>query len=81
MYIKGLRADYYRCGRVDHPYKNPPTGLGESELLVLATQHDPIPVDNFKNYKVSVRREARHSVVLVCDASGTWALLENIGCS
>ncbi|MEO6824400.1 MAG: hypothetical protein ABI167_06680 [Nitrosospira sp.] len=62
-------------------YKNPPSELGESELLVLATRHDPVLLENFKNYKVRVLREARHSVVLVCDASGTRALLEDAGCT
>jgi hypothetical protein len=62
-------------------YKNPPSELGESELLVLATQHDPVLLENFKNYKIRVLREARHSAVLVCDASGTRALLEDAGCT
>jgi hypothetical protein len=62
-------------------YKNPPSQLGESELLVLATRHDPVLLENFKNYKVRVLREARHSVVLVCNASGTRALLEDAGCT
>jgi hypothetical protein len=62
-------------------YKNPPTGLNERELLTLATRHDPALVDNFKDYTVRVLRHARHSVVLVCDTSGTRALLEDAGCS
>ena len=62
-------------------YKNPPTGLNERELLTLATRHDPALVDNFKDYTVRVLRQSRHSVVLVCDTSGTRALLEDAGCS
>lgn len=62
-------------------YKNPPPELGESELLTLATRHDPILLENFKSYKVRVLRNDRHSVVLVCDATGTHALLEDAGCS
>lgn len=62
-------------------YKNPPPELGESELLTLATRHDPILLENFKGYKVRVLRNDRHSVVLVCDATGTHALLEDAGCS
>ncbi|MEO7559846.1 MAG: hypothetical protein ABIT23_06290 [Nitrosospira sp.] len=62
-------------------YKNPPLELGESELLTLATRHDPILLENFKGYKVRVLRNDRHSVVLVCDATGTHALLEDAGCS
>jgi hypothetical protein len=62
-------------------YKNPPPELGESELLTLATRHDPILLENFKGYKVRVLRNERHSVVLVCNATGTLALLEDAGCS
>jgi hypothetical protein len=62
-------------------YKNPPLELSESELLTLATRHDPILLENFKDYKVRVLRQERHSVVLVCDASGRRALLEDAGCS
>ena len=62
-------------------YKNPPLELSESELLTLATRHDPILLENFKDYKVRVLRQERHSVVLVCDAAGRRALLEDAGCS
>ncbi|SFN46646.1 hypothetical protein [Nitrosospira briensis] len=62
-------------------YKNPPLELSESELLTLATRHDPVLLENFKDYKVRVLRQERHSVVLVCDASGSRALLEDAGCS
>ena len=62
-------------------YKNPPPELGEGELLTLATRHDPILLENFKGYKVRVLRNERHSVVLVCNAAGTHALLEDAGCS
>ncbi|ARO88348.1 hypothetical protein EBAPG3_011495 [Nitrosospira lacus] len=62
-------------------YKDPPPGLSERELLALATRHDPILLENFKGYKVRVLRYERHSVVLVCDATGTHALLEDAGCS
>jgi hypothetical protein len=62
-------------------YKNPPSGLNDRQLLTLATRHDPALLDNFKGYTVRVLRYARHSVVLVCDSSGTRALLEDTGCS
>lgn len=61
-------------------YKNPPD-LGDSELLELATRHDPVLLENFQGYKLRVLRQERHSVVLVCDATGTRALLEDTGCS
>lgn len=62
-------------------YKNPPSGLGEQELLVFATRHDPALLENFKGYKVRVLRRERHSVVLICDAHGARALLEDAGCT
>ena len=62
-------------------YKNPPSGLSDWQLLTLATRHDPALLDNFKGYRVRVLRQARHSVVLVCDTSGTRALLEDAGCT
>jgi hypothetical protein len=62
-------------------YKNPPLGLSDRQLLTLATRHDPALLDNFKGYSVRVLRQARHSIVLVCDTSGTRALLEDVGCS
>ena len=60
-------------------YKNPPTGLDERELLTLSTRHDPALLDNFKGYTIRVLRQSRHSVVLVCDATGSRALLEDAG--
>jgi len=62
-------------------YKNLPPGLDEKELLMRATQHDPALLRAFKGYKVRVLRQDKHSVVLVCDASGQRALLEDAGCS
>ena len=62
-------------------YKNPPPELNDRELLKLTTRHDPALLDNFKDYTVRVLRQARHSVVLVCDTSGARALLEDAGCS
>ncbi len=62
-------------------YKNPPPDLSESELLVLATRHDPVLLENFNGYKVRVLRQDRHSVVLVCDSTGAHALLEDAGCT
>ena len=62
-------------------YKNPPPDLSESELLTLATRHDPVLLENFKGYKVRVLQQDRHSVVLVCDSIGDRALLEDAGCT
>ncbi len=62
-------------------YKNPPSSLTDEQLLELATRHDPILLENFEGYKLRVRREGRHAVVLVCDVFGKRALLEDVGCS
>ena len=69
------------CGGIAVRYKNPPPGLNERDLLTLATRHDPGLLDNFKDYTVRVLRQSRDSVVLVCDTTGTRALLEDAGCS
>ncbi len=62
-------------------YKNPPSDLGDQELLVFATRHDPALLENFRGYKIRVLRRERHSVVLMCNATGTRALLEDAGCT
>ena len=62
-------------------YKNPPPDLSETELLAVATRHDPVLLENFKGYTVRVLRQERHSIVLVCDRTGARALLEDTGCS
>jgi hypothetical protein len=62
-------------------YKNPPSDLSESQLLTLATRHDPVLLENFNGYKVRVLRQDRHSAVLVCDSTGAHALLEDAGCT
>lgn len=62
-------------------YKNPLPDMSESELLILATRHDPVLLENFKGYTVRVKRENRHAVVLICDRAGVRALLEDAGCS
>jgi hypothetical protein len=82
MYIKGsaltkLSAAVESTVR----YKNPAPDLSNSELLVLATRHDPVLLENFNGYKVRVLHQDRHSAVLVCDAAGTRALLEDAGCT
>ena len=62
-------------------YKNPPKGISDSELLTLATKHDPKLLEPFKDYKVRVSRKDKHALVLVCDKKGKQGLLEDAGCS
>jgi hypothetical protein len=82
MYIKAsARTKLSAAVESTVRYKNPPPELNDDELLMLATRHDPALLDNFKDYKVRVLRQSRHSVVLVCDTSGNRALLEDAGCS
>lgn len=62
-------------------YENPPPGIGEKELLRLATQHDPALLKPFENYTVRVLSRDRHAIVLVCTREKHQGLLEDAGCS
>jgi hypothetical protein len=62
-------------------YENPPVGIGDAELLALATKHDPGLMAPFADNKVQVLRESEHAILLVCDKEGRVGLLEDAGCS
>ena len=62
-------------------YKDPPQNLSDSELLDLATRHDPRLLQPFTGYTLRVLREEHHAIVLVCTKDGTHALLEDAGCT
>ena len=62
-------------------YKNPPAEIGNAELLILATQHDPKLLEPFVGYIVKVLREDKHAIVLICTGDSKRALLEDAGCS
>lgn len=62
-------------------YKNPPEDISDSDLLKLATRHDPSLLGPFAGYTIKVLREDRHAVVLVCSEDGTRGLLEDAGCT
>jgi hypothetical protein len=62
-------------------YENPPVGIGDAELLAMATKHDPGLLVPFAEYKVRVMREEGHAILLVCDKEGKIGLLEDAGCS
>jgi hypothetical protein len=62
-------------------YKNPPAGISDSELLVLATSHDPRILKPFSDYTLRVLNQNSHAIVLVCTKDGKYALLEDAGCS
>lgn len=62
-------------------YKNPPPDLMDRELLTLATSHTPKLLDRFDGYVLKARQSGGHSSVLLCDAKGETALVEDAGCT
>lgn len=62
-------------------YENPLPGIGEQELLRLATQHDPSLLKPFENYSVRAMSQNRHAIVLLCTKDKTRGLIEDAGCS
>ncbi len=62
-------------------YESPPVGIGDAEILALATKHDPGLMAPFADYNVQVLRESEHAILLVCDKEGRVGLLEDAGCS
>ncbi len=62
-------------------YRRPAEGLPEAELLQLSTAHDPALMKPFDGLTVRVLRDGRDSAVLVCEARGGKALLEDAGCT
>jgi hypothetical protein len=62
-------------------YKDHPANLSEEGLLAFATQHDPSLLQPFREYKLRIKGEEGHAVVLVCTKDGAIALLEDAGCS
>lgn len=62
-------------------YEDPPVGIGDAELLGLATKHDTGLFEPFADYTVRVSRQGNHGVVLICDKDGKIGLLEDAGCS
>jgi hypothetical protein len=62
-------------------YTQIPDGVNGAELLTLSAAEDPTLLEPFKTFKILVRREGRFSGVLVCEADGSAALLEDSGCT
>ena len=62
-------------------YRRQADGLPEAELLQLSTLHDPALMKPFDGLTVRVLRDGRDSAVLVCEARGGKALLEDAGCT
>jgi len=62
-------------------YKKPPPDLADSNLLSLATSPNPKLLDRFNDYVLKARQSEGHSSVLLCDAQGETALVEDAGCT
>ena len=62
-------------------YTQIPAGVNGAELLALSTVEDPTLLEPFKTFKILARRDGRFSEVLVCEADGSAALLEDSGCT
>jgi hypothetical protein len=62
-------------------YGNPATAATEPELLTQGTAHDPALLTNLGSYRIRVRADDRHAIVLMCSADGKRALLEDAGCT
>lgn len=62
-------------------YKQPPEGTQDAALIARATAHDTGLVRPFAELAVKARCEERHGVVLICNANGDAALLEDSGCT
>lgn len=62
-------------------YKRAADGLSGDQLLQASTDHDPELLKPFNGYTVRVMRSGRDSAVLICQAGGGNALLEDAGCT
>lgn len=62
-------------------YDNPPAGLSDTELVRIATAHDPSLVVPFAKLDVQVQRDGQNSSVLICRARAGQAMLEDAGCT
>ena len=82
MYILGSALTKL-CASVEATvrYEDPPVGIGDEELLSMATKHDPGLLVPFAGYKVRIKQEERHAVLLICDKEGRTGLLEDACCS
>lgn len=62
-------------------YGNPLARATEAELLAEGTAHDRALLTNLGDYRIRVRSDDRHAMVLLCSKDGTRALLEDAGCT
>ncbi|WP_273207824.1 hypothetical protein [Marinobacter subterrani] len=62
-------------------YSDESSRLSDAELLEEATAHDPTVLDQFENYDLRASQADGHAVVTMCDANGSEALLQDLGCT
>ncbi len=62
-------------------YKKIPDGATSDKIVELSIAHDKSLLTPFSDYKIKIYVEARHAIVLVCNAAVTEAYLEDAGCS
>jgi hypothetical protein len=62
-------------------YDSPPADLSDTELVRIATAHDPSLALPFAKLDVRVQRDGQNSSVLVCRARAGQAMLEDAGCT
>lgn len=62
-------------------YEDLPEDISDSELLALATKHDPTLLSPFSDYVKKVRRQNHHAIMLICSGDGKQALIEDVGCT
>lgn len=62
-------------------YDDPMASMSETNLLRLATAHDPSLMAPFVSFELHVQRVGSDSSVLICRASAGQAVLEDAGCT
>jgi len=62
-------------------YKDIPAELKDYALLEKATENNPQLLKGFENFSLRAIAVNKHSIVLVCDAKGQQALIEDTGCT
>ncbi len=62
-------------------YKDAPPELADDALLRFAVAHNPSLLDGFEGYVLKARNSNAHAVVLLCDGTGKYALIEDAGCT
>lgn len=82
--MAGLSAALLKVSATVHSAvrnKNPDPTLHDADLLAFSTAHMPSYLNRFNGYVLKARQEGKNSSVLVCDAEGKLALIEDAGCT